>query len=101
MVDTGNSVASTVAAVEDLFAEALAEGPCAETLSERQALLREANGSIVSQVRGYHRRPWAHGDVEAVLREFACECGDPACEANVRVSVGLASVDPVLAPGHR
>ena len=35
---------------------------CAETLGERQILLREANLAQVEQVRGFFARPWASGD---------------------------------------
>ena len=93
-------VEETVAAVEELFAEALAAGPRAETPAERRALLREANAAIVSQVRGYYRRPWAEGDAETVERSFVCECGDPACEAAVELAVGAVAAAPALAPGH-
>jgi hypothetical protein len=90
-----------VAAVQELFAEALAEGPCAATLAERRGLLREANEAIASQVRGFYGRPWANGDAEAVVREFVCECGDPGCDASVFIPVGALTSRAVLAPGHR
>jgi hypothetical protein len=88
-----------VAAVEELFAEALAEGPQARTLAERRALLREANQAIASQVRDRYQRPWADGDPEAVVHGFICECGDPACDASVRMPVGALSSGAVLARG--
>jgi hypothetical protein len=88
-----------VTTVEDLFTEALAAGPRAESVAERQALLREANEAIVAQVRGYYARPWADGDAERIEREFLCECGDPGCEASVEAAVGAAT-EPLLAPGH-
>jgi hypothetical protein len=90
-----------VAAVEELFAEALAEGSQARTPAERRALLREANQAIASQVRDRYQRPWADGDPEAVVRGFICECGDPGCDASVRMPVGALSSGAVLAPGHR
>jgi hypothetical protein len=89
------------AAVEQRFAAALAAGPCARTHAERQALLREANAAIVAQVRGYHARPWATGDPDAVVRAFACECGDPACQADLELTVAAAAGGPALAAGHR
>ena len=55
-LDGSLDLEATVAAVEELFAAALAEGPCAETRAERRALLREANEAIVAQVRGYYAR---------------------------------------------
>jgi hypothetical protein len=72
-VDGSRGVQQMVTAVEELFAEALAEGPCAKTLAERRGLLREANQAIADQVRDRYGRPWAHGDAEAVVREFICD----------------------------
>lgn len=98
-VDLSHGVDDTVTAVEHRFADALAQGPRAETIGERRTLLREANEAVAEQVRGYHARPWADGDAELVVRTFACECGETDCEASVETAVG-ASVGPVLAPGH-
>jgi hypothetical protein len=98
-VDASRGLDEMVAVVEGAFAEALAEGPRAETLRERRTLLREANAAIAAQVRGYYARPWADGDAESVVRTFVCECGDVGCEASVDVPVS-ASATPVLAPGH-
>lgn len=100
VVDGSESVEATVDAVERLFAGALAAGPRAETLLERQALLREANESVVAQVRGYFARPWASGDPEAVVRAFLCECGDTSCALEVETRVEVAAAGRVLAPGH-
>jgi hypothetical protein len=100
-VDGSRSIDQIVAAVEELFAEALAEGPRAATLAERRGLLREANDAFASQVRGFYGRPWANGDAEAVVREFVCECGDPGCAASVFIPVGALASGAVLAPGHR
>lgn len=99
-VDGSRDIDETVEAVDSLFAEALAEGPRTETPVERRALLREANEAIVAQVRAYYSRPWAEGDSEAVGREFLCECGDPNCEATVRLTVAAVSLSPALATGH-
>jgi hypothetical protein len=96
-VDAATDVA---AAVEQRFAGAIAAGPGARTRSERRALLREANEAIVAQICGYHARPWAVGDHEAVARTFACECGDPACEADLQLTVAALAAGPALAPGH-
>jgi hypothetical protein len=100
-VDGSRGLPQMVAAVEQRFAEALAEGPRAATPAERRALLREANQAVAAQVRGRYGRPWATGDAEAVVRAFLCECGDPGCEASVPIPVGSLSSGPVLAPGHR
>jgi hypothetical protein len=99
-VDGSRGVRQTVTAVEELFAEALAEGPRAEAPAERRALLREANEAVASQVRGFYARPWADGDADAVVRAFLCECGDPGCDATVPIPLGALSSAPVLAPGH-
>jgi hypothetical protein len=69
-------------------------------MKERRALLREANLDVVGQVRGFFARPWASGSAEEVERDFACECGDPACTARIETTVGVAAADPVLEPGH-
>jgi hypothetical protein len=99
-VDGSGDVDELVAAVEEAFADALAEGPRAESLAERRELLREANDAITAQVRGYYARPWAEGDADSVVRTFVCECGDRGCEAGVDLAVGALSAEPVLAPGH-
>ena len=100
-VDGGHGIADIVAAVEQRFSAALAEGPWAETLAERQALLREANEAVVAQVRGYFARPWAEGDAEEVVRTFLCECGDPVCESSVEAIVAVAAAAPVVTSAHR
>jgi hypothetical protein len=101
ILDGSLDLEATVAAVEELFAEALAEGPRAETRAERRVLLREANEAIVAQVRGYYARPWAEGDAESVVREFLCECGSTGCYASVHVPVAAVMAGAVFVPGHR
>jgi hypothetical protein len=100
MIDGGASVDETVAAVEGLFADALAAGPRAETLAERRALLREANLAHVEQIRAFHARPWANGDAESTISGFVCECGDAACAAGVELPVAAVALDEAIAPGH-
>ena len=99
-VDESRRLPDVLEAVEELFAEPLARGPQTTSVTERRALLREANEAIVGQVHGYYARPWADGDPEAVLRTFLCECGDPGCDRDVETSVGAASTSPVMAAGH-
>jgi hypothetical protein len=99
-VDRSQDIDEIVAAVEALFADALAEGPRAETATERRQLLREANEAIVEQVRGYYARPWADGDANDVVRTFVCECGDTSCDISVDIRVGDAAAERVLAAGH-
>jgi hypothetical protein len=86
--------------VEARFADAILDGPRAETIDERRRLLREANLSATEQVRGFYRRPWAERDAEAVVRTFVCECGDPSCTAMIDTTVHDAAARPVLASGH-
>ncbi len=100
MLDGSQTIDETVAAVEVLFAAALAAGPRARSPAERRALLREANLAVVAQIRAFYARPWADGDAETVERSFLCECGDPACEENVVITVGTAAAEHTLAPGH-
>jgi hypothetical protein len=99
-VDGSRTVDEMVAAVEDLFAEAMAAGPRAETAAERRALLRYANATIVSQYLAYFARPWTTGDAETTFRAFSCECGDTECNEVVELTVADADTEPVLAPGH-
>jgi hypothetical protein len=101
LVDGSLGLDATVTTAEELFAEALAEGPRAETRAARRALLRDANEEIAAQVRGYYARPWAVGDAESVVREFLCECGNTSCDASVHVPVAAVAAGAVLAPGHR
>jgi hypothetical protein len=86
-VDETLGTDDALTAVEDLFAGALAEGPCAETLEDRQALLRWANEEVVTQVRSYLARPWTTGDEATFEQEFLCECGNPECTAIVELTV--------------
>jgi hypothetical protein len=87
----------TVGALEELFAAALATGPCAQSVGERQLLLRDANLAQVEQVRGFYRRPWARGDPETIERMFLCECGRRSCTAEVQATVARAAAAPLLA----
>lgn len=99
-VDGSSGVTEMVSALEELFKDVLAQGPRAETVGERRDLLREMNLAVVAQVRAYHARPWATGDAELVARTFVCECGDPACAAELDRTVAEASAVPILAPHH-
>jgi hypothetical protein len=56
ILDGSLDLEATVAAVEELFEAAFAEGQHAETRAELRALLGEANEAIVAQVRGYYAR---------------------------------------------
>jgi hypothetical protein len=103
-VDGSHSLDELVASVEALFAQALAEGPRAQTSAERRALLRYANEAVVSQCLAYLARPWTTGDAESMVGEFVCECDDPECDEVVELAVARfsrsAEGGPVLAPGH-
>jgi AAA domain len=100
LVDGSRDIEETVAAVEGRFADAIAAGPRAQTTEERRALLREINGAIVAQVQGYYARSWARGDPDAVVRSFVCECGDPACTAELELTVGAIRRSSA-GPDHR
>jgi hypothetical protein len=99
-IDGAKDIPAVAAEIENLFDEALGAGPHAEAHDERRRLLREANLTIVEQVRGYYARPWATGDPEAVEREFLCECGSSACPEVVLATLAQAASAPVLAPSH-
>jgi hypothetical protein len=100
-VDGSRGIAEMVAAVEQLFAAALAEGPRAETSAERLTLLRSANDAVVSQCLAYLERPWTSGDADSMVRRFVCECDDPECDTAVELAVTAfqqaAEAGPVLA----
>jgi hypothetical protein len=98
---THRSNATILRAVEARLAPALAAGPLAHTAGERRALLREMNLAVAAQVRGYYARAWAEGDPDAVIREFVCECGGPACDRFIRLPVSTVETAPALAPGHQ
>ncbi|WP_231650035.1 hypothetical protein, partial [Streptomyces clavuligerus] len=98
-VDGRRSVEETLAEVERHFGDALAAG--AASAEERGALLRYANGALAEQYRAFAARPWAPGDATATVLGFACECGAPACAADVPLSVRAYGTGPALAPGHR
>jgi len=100
-LDGSQSVSEVTAVVEQLFAAALTRGPRAETVTERQVLLREMNDAVIEQIREYHARPWTSGDAEAVVRSFACECGQAACVADADLTVGEVWTGRAYAPGHR
>jgi hypothetical protein len=99
-VDGSMDVSEMTTAVERIFADALSRGSRAETLAERQRLLREMNDAVIEQIRGYHARPWAGGDPETIARGFACECGRPSCTATVVLTVGAAATGRAFAPEH-
>ena len=99
-IDGSQTIDETAAAVEELFADALTAGPCAETPAERRALLRKGNLATVEQVRAFYARPWAEGDADSIDRGFICECGGTSCDASVVLTVGAVAAEPALAPGH-
>ncbi len=103
-VDGRSGVAETAARVEELFADALRNGPLATTETERGALLRYANRAVVTQYLTYFARPWTTGDPASTRIAFSCECGRHDCDAEVELAVADfpdQPDEPVLAPGHR
>jgi hypothetical protein len=76
-----------LADVEGRFADALAEGPVAESPDERRALLVYANEATVQQAGGFLARRRDAGDETTFVREFRCECDDPECDAVVPIPV--------------
>lgn len=99
-IDGSQGIDDIYAQVEQLFAEHLTAGPHANTLSERQQLLREMNEAVIAQVRGYYARPWATGDPDLAMNTFVCECGTPTCEESLTLTIGEATSGSLLAPGH-
>jgi len=80
VLDATTSVEQTIAQVEQLFRDALATGPKAETTAERRALLRYANRAIVSQYRAFFARPWSPDGLDSAVASFECECARPECD---------------------
>ena len=103
VVESSRGLSQMIALVEDAFADALAEGPRAETRDERRALLRAANRDVVAQCEGYLARPWSTIAADEMRREFVCECDDPTCRELVELRVlafPSSDAERVLAPGH-
>jgi len=100
VVDGSRDASEMTDAVDRLLGDVLAAGPGAATPEERRRLLREMNEAVVAQIRGYYSRAGADGDPDAVTRAFVCECGDPACDLEVSLSVTDVASGPVIAPGH-
>jgi hypothetical protein len=86
-IDGSQGADSVLADVEQLFADAIEEGPRATTPGERRALLRWANAELVRQARGFLDRPWSTGDEATFSRPFRCECDDPECEEAVPLPI--------------
>lgn len=99
-LDGSQSLDDVVGMVERQFAEAIKTGLTAITVAERQALLREANGAVAAQVRGFFARPWASGSADGGERPFLCECGADDCVENAMVTVADAEERRVFARGH-
>ena len=76
-----------LAEVEGRFADALAEGPVAESLDERRAVLVYANEATVQQARGFLARRRDAGVATTFVREFRFDCDDPECDAVVPIPV--------------
>ena len=100
VVDGSTGLPEVFDTVERLFSNAIAAGPRAQTRGQRQALLREMNLADVAQVRACHRRSWAKGDPDSVVRPFVCECADPACAVDLELPVAQLADGPAMAPGH-
>jgi hypothetical protein len=99
-LDGSMDVPAITNALEQFFKDSLGTGLSATTRDERRTLLREINEATAAQVRGYYARAWAQGDPNRVARELVCECGDEACDQEVRLPVGQLAAGTVLAPGH-
>lgn len=102
-VDGSRDVEETLAAVERALGAPLAEGPQAQSRTERWQLLREANEAILAQCLAYLARPWSTGEPDSFVRSFVCECDDPDCEATVELTLAEFphEPEPLLAPAHR
>jgi hypothetical protein len=86
-VDESVDLDTTVAAVEQVLAAALARLPRAETREERTALRREENAAVVRQARLHREAHPGLAGLEEATHEFACECGASGCDATLRLTV--------------
>jgi hypothetical protein len=107
IVVDNQTVSETLTAVESHFADRLTAGPRAQTVRERQHLLRYANQILVSHSLTGLERGFLSGDPSTIIRTFDCECADSGCVALVDLPVGDAAAaltnppPSLLAPGHR
>jgi hypothetical protein len=69
-------------------------------MTETLANVLWIGGPFIMQIRGYYARPWASGDADVVKRVFVCECGGPACEEELHLTIGEATAAPVLDRNH-
>ncbi|MFW6599592.1 hypothetical protein ACQBAU_08950 [Propionibacteriaceae bacterium Y2011] len=101
----GLDIEATIRAVTDALAPVLAAGPCADSVGERQAMLRYGNASIISQYLSPATKPLTPVSSDAAA-DFDCECGRQECHTTVRLRVAdardLASSggSAIRAPGH-
>lgn len=99
------TVEQTVAEVDRVFAQRLAEGPVATTMAQRQELLRYANQAIIAQCRGWLAHQPAPGP-RLAAQMFDCECAQPGCTALVELPVEAAEAaaavgtSTIVAAGH-
>jgi hypothetical protein len=109
LVDSSSGLAETVARVEAHFADLIARGPVARSVTERRRMLRYANRAFVAQYLAFFTRPWARqlGDITKVVLPFSCECAQEGCEAQIELAVSAfptppdSASPPLLAPGHQ
>ncbi|WP_152362731.1 hypothetical protein [Microlunatus speluncae] len=100
------SALDTVAEIERVCADWLADQPRASGTEQRRALIRAGNAAIVGQYRAGLARPWATTDPATVIRAYDCECADPACTTLLDLPLTTfptpftADSPPLLAPGH-
>jgi len=98
------TVDDTIAEVERLFADRIDEGPTADTVEGRRALLRLGNQDVVNQCHGWSRHTRGGDNSQSVLT-FDCECAVPSCTAMVDLpmpiaSAAVAGTSVIRAPGH-
>jgi hypothetical protein len=82
-VDETRDLAAVTAAVEAVFAEAIAAGPRAQTKTDRRGLRRDENLILFHQVSTYFERVPEVGVATTSPVEFGCECGITGCDATV------------------
>ncbi|MGD7707143.1 AAA family ATPase [Microlunatus sp. Y2014] len=98
-------IEATVLAVATALAPTLDAGPRADSVGDRQAMLRYGNQSIIGQYLSPATKPLTPVSSD-VAADFDCECGRQECRNTVRLRVvdardlAASGRTAILAPGH-
>lgn len=105
-IDGSQDIPQVAGRVEEIFRQAIEDGPRATTVDERRELRRRHNRQIHRQVSSYFERVPGAGDAEQTPIPFGCECGANRCLGELRVTLAeaeeafAAANGSLLAAGH-